>query len=75
MKGKFSLAVVVCLFLISVAQAQNIWRVNETEIKAIFAANQLQVDFIAQNPAQDFPAKIRLEVLDVDEAILAQVET
>ena len=39
MKGKLSLAVVVCLFLISTVQAQNGLRVNETEIKAIFAAN------------------------------------
>ncbi len=75
MKGKFSLVVVVCLFLISIAQAQNSRLVNETEIKAIFVSNQLQVDFVAQNPAQDFPAKIRLEVLDVDDAILAQTET
>jgi len=75
MKGKFSLAVVVCLFLISIAQAQNSLRINESEIKAIFASNQLQVDFVAENPSQSFPAKIRLEVLDVDDKILAQVET
>lgn len=75
MKGKHFLAVVVCLFLISVVQAQFNLRINEAEIKAVFAQNHLQIDFAAENPAQNFPARIRLEILDADDRVLAQSET
>lgn len=75
MKGKFSLTVVVCLFLISVARAQSVWRIDEAEIKAVSSANQLRIDFPADNPAQSFSAAVRLEILDADDKILAQTET
>lgn len=75
MKVRFSLAVAVCLFLISVAQAQTNLRVDETETKAVFTLNQLRTSIVAENPAQSFAANMRLEVLDADDKILAQTET
>ncbi|MDQ3087446.1 MAG: MG2 domain-containing protein, partial [Acidobacteriota bacterium] len=75
MKGKFSLAVVVCLFLVGFVNAQNNVRVNEMETQAVFLANQLNTNLIVENSAQSFLGQIRLEVLDADDKILAQSET
>lgn len=75
MKGKLSLTVVVCLFLVGFAQAQNNLRINEAETKAVFTANQLNTNLVVENAIQPFSAKVRLEVLDADDKILAQSET
>ncbi len=74
MKGKFSLAVVVCLFLVGFVNAQNNVRVNEMETQAVFLANQLNTNLIVENSAQSFLGQIWLEVLDADDKILAQSE-
>lgn len=75
MKGKLSLAVVVCLFLAGFAVAQNNLRINEAETQAVFTANQLNTNLIVENVVQSFSAKVRLEVLDADDKVLAQSET
>jgi uncharacterized protein YfaS (alpha-2-macroglobulin family) len=75
MKGKISLLVAVCLLLISSATAQNKLQLNEAEIKAVFDSNRLQIDFAAVNAGQKYPVKIRLEILDAADAVLAKSET
>ncbi len=75
MKGKFSLAVVVCLFLISTIYSQTFLKVNEREIEAFFSQNQLQINLAIENQARNFPAKVRLEILDAEDKIVTQNET
>ncbi|CAN5660255.1 hypothetical protein BH20ACI4_BH20ACI4_13870 [soil metagenome] len=72
MKGKFSLAVIVCLFLILTAQAQNPLLINEAETQAISGENQLKILFAADNPNREFSAHIKLELIAPDDAIIAQ---
>ncbi|MEP7038693.1 MAG: MG2 domain-containing protein, partial [Acidobacteriota bacterium] len=75
MKGKFPLAVVVCLFLVSIASAQSFLKVNEAETQSFFLQNRLQTKLAIESSAANFPARIRLEILDADDKILAQNET
>ena len=75
MKGKFFLAVAVCLFLVGYAEAQNKLQVNEAETQAVFFANKLDTNLIVENYAQSFSGQIQLEVLDADDKILSHSET
>lgn len=75
MKVKFSLAVLVCLFLGSIVSAQTFLKVGETETKAFFIQNQLQVNLAIENTARNFSARIRLEILDAEDKIISQSET
>ncbi len=58
MKGKFSLAVVVCLFLVGAVQAQNLTIIVETETQVIFQENAAQISFVAESSQIDFDAVI-----------------
>ena len=76
MKGKFSLAVLVCLFLVGMVQAQTFVKVSEAETKAFSTANGLQINLaVESNFQKDATAKVRLEILDKDDKILARSET
>ncbi|MCY7374636.1 MAG: carboxypeptidase regulatory-like domain-containing protein [Pyrinomonadaceae bacterium] len=75
MKGKLFLAVVVCLFLIVTTPAQNTFRLDETATKAFIVGDKLKTELVFENKAAKFSAKIRLEILDADDRILARAET
>lgn len=75
MGRKIFLPVVVCLFLTFAARAQNGFKVSEAETKALFLQNHLQTNLVLDNKTRDFPAKIRLEILDTEDKIVANVET
>ena len=75
MKGKIFLAVAVCLFLILTVSAQSFLKVNEAETQSFFSQNRLQTNLAIENSAANFPARVRLEILDADDKILAQKET
>ncbi len=72
---KIFLLVVVCLFLTAAAPGQNSLKVDEAGTKAFFLQNRLQTHLVLDNKAPGFPAKIRLEILDTDETIVANIET
>ncbi|MDQ3040820.1 MAG: MG2 domain-containing protein, partial [Acidobacteriota bacterium] len=65
MKGKFSLAVAVCLFLVGAVQAQNLTSIVETETQVILQENAAQISFVAESSQNDFDGVILLELLDV----------
>jgi uncharacterized protein YfaS (alpha-2-macroglobulin family) len=67
--------VVVCLLLTGAAQAQNILKVDESGTKAFFLQNRLQTKLVLDNKAPGFPAKIRLEIIDTEEKVVANTET
>ena len=73
----FSLIVVVCLVCLFAVQikAQTFLKVNEAETRATFQANQLQTNLVLENQAADFAGKVRLEILDAADEILAASET
>ncbi len=75
MKVKFSLAVSVCLFLVSIVSAQTFLKISEAETQAFFLQNQLQTNLAIENTARNFPARIQLEILDAEDKIIAQNET
>ena len=75
MKGKIFLAVVVCLFWVSIASAQSFLKVNEAETQSFFSQNRLQTKLAIENSAANFPARVRVEILDADDQILAQKES
>jgi len=75
-RTKFSLAVVVCLFLVGYVQAQVGLKVNEAEIKASVNASRLQIDLAVENGLQrNLTAVVHLEIFDANERILSQSET
>lgn len=75
MKGKLFLTVAVCLFSVLAAQAQNNFRLDETRTQAFIKSDSLQIKLAFENNSGTFPAKIRLEVLNPNDAILTQIET
>jgi hypothetical protein len=73
MKGRFFLAVFVCLFLAGLAQAENTLKVLETSVKAHTIADRLRVDLTVESDfRQKTAAKLRLEILDANDRIVAQ---
>ncbi len=76
MKREFSLLVVVCLFLAGFAQAQTSLKVLEAETKAFSSANKLQINLAIESDfRQKTQAKIRLEILDANDKIIAQKDS
>ncbi|HEX9959622.1 MAG TPA: MG2 domain-containing protein, partial [Pyrinomonadaceae bacterium] len=77
MRRMVSLVIVLYLVCLSAAEieAQNFLKVNEAETKAVFQANQLQTNLVLENQAQSFTGKVRLEILDAGDKILAASET
>ena len=76
MKGKFSLMIVVCLFLAVFAQAQTSLKVHEAETKAFSGADKLQINLaVESNFQQKAAAKVRLEILDANDKIIAQKDS
>jgi hypothetical protein len=73
----FSLLVVVCLvcLLAAESEAQTLLKVNEAETQAVFQANQLQTKLALDNQTSNFAGKVRLEILDADDRVLAASET
>ncbi len=67
--------VVVCLFLTVTGPAQNSLKVDEAGTKAVILQNRLQTNLVLDNKTPGFPAKIRLEVLDTEEKVIANTET
>ena len=75
MKGKFLLTIFVCFLAILNASAQTIFRLDEKATKAFITNDQLKTELALDNKSAKFAAKIRLEIIDVDERVLAQAET
>jgi uncharacterized protein YfaS (alpha-2-macroglobulin family) len=73
----FSVIVVVCLVCLLAVQskAQTFLKVSEAEMRAVVQANRLQTNLVLENQAQGFAGKVRLEILDADDQILAASET
>lgn len=65
----------VCLVCLFHAQAQSFPTVNESETKASFDNGQLQINLAIENSTNQQNAKIKLEILDVQDEILANLET
>ena len=74
-KGNFFLTAVVCLFLALTVKTENKLSVSETEITASIQNNQMQTNLFVENPARAFSAKVRLEILDTTDRIIARSET
>ena len=72
MKGKLSLAVVVCLFLVGAIQAQNNFRLDEAATKAFIKSGELETKLVFENKSATLEANIRLEILDASDKILVQ---
>ena len=77
MRRMFSLIIVLCLVCFFAVQtsAQTLLKVNEAETQAVFQANRLQTNLALENNAPDFAGKVRLEILDADDRVLAASET
>src|SRR5687768_13984878 len=74
-KGNLFLAAAVCLFLALTAKTESKLSVSETEITASIQNNQMQTNLVVENRSRAFPAKMRIEVLDPTDRIIAQSET
>jgi hypothetical protein len=73
MKGKFSLAVLVCLFFAIAANAQDFLKVNEAETKAFSTRTGLQINLAVESRLpKERRAKVSLEILDKSDAQLAR---
>lgn len=76
MKNKFSLAVVVCLFLVGFVKAQTSLKIVESEIKAVSSAGKLQVNLPVESDfRQKTSAKVHLEILDAGDKILVSKDS
>ena len=76
MKTKLILALFLSLFFAPAANAQVFLKVIETETKANFGNNQLHAKLVVENAANStLPARVKLEVLDADDQILAASES
>ncbi len=75
MKTKIILAVFFSLFAALTANAQSFLKVNESETKANFENNHLQINLVVENSASAITAKVKLEVLDAQDIALASSET
>lgn len=64
MKGKLFLAVVVCLFLVSIGKSQMTFRVVEAKSNAVLLKRSADFSFQIENPNESFNGKISLELLD-----------
>lgn len=74
--NKYIYAFFLSLFFTSAANAQVFLKVNEAETKATFENNQLQTSLVVESAADSpLPARLKLEVLDADDRILAVSET
>jgi len=76
MKTKIILAVFLSLLFALAANAQVFLKVNEAETKATFENNRLQTSLALENTANvQVPVRVRLEILDADDNVLALSET
>lgn len=75
MKRKLILTVFFSLLATLTATAQVFLKVNESETKANFENNQLQINLVVENSASAMNAKVKLEVLDAQDNVLALSET
>jgi len=64
----------VCFFAVQTS-AQTLLKVNEAETQAVFQANLLQTNLVLENQSNGFAGKVRLEILDADDRVLANSET
>ncbi len=64
MKGKLSLALVVCLFLVLTMQAQTGITVNEEKSSVFINEKTADVSLVLKNDAENFNTPITLEILD-----------
>lgn len=74
MKGKFFLAVFVCLFLLSVAAAQSVLKVDEAQTRIVFREKSAEILLIIENAQNDFDGTIKFEILDVEGNIRSTFE-
>ncbi len=71
-KEKLFSVVVVCLFLIVSAAAQNSLKVVEAETRASSSANQIQIELVVDSDLrQNSAAQVRLEILDTNDKMMA----
>ncbi len=75
MKTKLIFAVFFSLFVSLTVTAQVFLKVNESETKATFENNRLPVNLALENSATDLYAKVKLEILDAQDNVLAISET
>ena len=71
MKGKSFPAVVVCLFLVFAANAQNILSVDEKISNAVLLENSAEISLRIENSKKRFSGTISLELLDTEGKIRA----
>lgn len=74
MRGKFPLTVVVCLFLVSIVEAQNFLTVNESETQMILQATAAQTSLVIENSRPSFDGQISLELVDTNGAVRARTQ-
>lgn len=75
MKAKVILTILLNIVLTIFIHAQTLPKVNESETKASFENKQLQIDLAIENLTDNQTAKIKLEILDIDDKVLANSET
>ncbi len=74
MKGKFFLALFVCLVSIGATVAQNIIKVDEAAVQIIPGAKAAEIRLVVENPNDAFDGKMRFEGIDVGGKIRAAFE-
>jgi P pilus assembly chaperone PapD len=65
MKGKLSLAVVVCLFLVGVLRAQDSIKIVDSKTQVILEEKAARISIRVKNSQNDFDGVIFFELLDV----------
>ena len=74
MKGKFFLAVFVCLFLIPNADAQSVLKINEAETRVVFQDKSAELLIVIENPQTSFDGAMTFELLDVKDTVRSTFE-
>lgn len=74
MNTKIAQIVLLNLFLTTITYSQVFLKVNESETKAFFENNRLQINLAVENSATALTSKIKLEVLDDKDNVLTSAE-
>ena len=74
MKGKFFLAVFVCLFSFPVVGAQGVLKIDEAETRIIFQEKSARLFFVAENLEGGFNSEMMFDLLDVKGIVRSTVK-
>ena len=74
MKGKFFLAVFVCLFSFSVVGAQGVLKIDETGTRIIFQEKSARLFFVVENLQSEFNGEMMFDLVDVKGIVRSTVK-